>query len=440
MKKNKTYKIFTIGCQMNQADSERLATYLETKGFRSVRDFKQAGVIILNTCGVKQSAEDRAYGLVNEFRRHNKKAQIVITGCLSRREDVKKRLVKNTNLFIPISEMSKLPELLEKEGYNSYFSLDKIRLSKGEEYLNIPPKHQSKFTAYVPIGNGCNNFCSYCVVPYARGAEVYRPASDIIKEVRALVKSGYKEIILIAQNVNSYQDKEYNFAKLLFKLIKIRANFWLRFSSSHPKDMSDELIKILGSSSKICSHLHLAVQSGDDDILKAMNRKYTVAHYRRLIKKVRAAKPGIAITTDIIVGFPGETRLQFEHTLKLFKDINFDLAYISPYSPRPGTAAYQMKDDVSYKEKRRRLKVLNDILKQTALANHQKMLGKKPLVLVEGKNKRGKYYAKASSYQTVLFTIPRGQKTGRLIGEFVQVEIKEAFSFGLEGVFIKKVD
>ncbi len=437
MKRHKTYKIVTIGCQMNQADSERLASFLEGEGFRAARDFESAQAVILNTCGIRQAAEDRVYGLANEIRRRNAAAKIVVTGCLSRRPDVQKRLAKNTDIFLPINEMLKLPEILAGEEFKPYFSLDKIRLQEGEKYLHIPPKHDSRFTAYVPIGNGCNNFCSYCVVPYARGREVYRPALDIIKETRALVRAGYKEIILIAQNVNSYKDGLYDFPRLLSDLLKIRGYFWLRFSSSHPKDMSDELIKVLGSSPKVCSHLHLAVQSGDDKILQAMNRKYTAAHYRRLIKKVRAAKPSIAITTDVIVGFPGETRAQFANTVGLFKDIKFDLAYISQYSPRPQTASYRLKDNVSPAEKKRRAQALNEILKQTALANHQELLGQTLEVLVEGRNKKGKYYGKTSGYQTVLVPAPVSGSAPDLIGHFIEVRIVKALPFGLEGELVK---
>lgn len=430
----KTYHIITIGCQMNQADSERLAAFLEQHGFKAKPDFKRAGVVILNTCGIRQGAEDRVYGLVNQIKKYNQNSKVIVTGCLSRREDVRGRLVKGVDIFLPINEMLRLPELLAGEEFRPYFSLDEIRLKEGEKYLHISPKYEYDYTAYVPIGNGCNNFCSYCVVPYARGREVYRPAADIIKEVRTLIKNGYKEIILIAQNVNSYHDADYNFPQLLERLIKIPGNFWLRFSSSHPKDMSLELIKLIGSSKKICSHLHLAVQSGDDTILKAMNRKYTAAHYRNLIKQVRAAKPGIAITTDVIVGFPGETKAQFNNTLKLFKDVSFDLAYISPYSPRPGTVSAKMKDNVSLSEKKRRAYVLNEILKETALSNNQKYLDQTVTVLVEGKNRRGKYYGKTSTYHTVLINVPVTLKNkDKLIGNFVSVKINKVLAFGLEG-------
>lgn len=433
---NKKYHIITIGCQMNRADSERLAAFLEDKGFREAKEAKKAGIVIINTCGIRQTAEDRVYGLVNTIRKANQSAKIIVTGCLSKRSDVKKRLAGRVDIFLPINEMLQLPELLGGKEFEPKFSLDTVRLEKGEKYLEISPKHEKTYTAYVPIGNGCNNFCSYCVVPYARGREVYRGAKDIIKEVRGLIKRGYKEIVLIAQNVNSYYDKDYDFPQLFKEVSIIPGEFWLRFSSSHPKDMSQELIKVIGSSDKICAHLHLAVQSGDDKILAAMNRRYTAKHYENLIKKVRAVKPGIAITTDVIVGFPGETKKQFENTVKLFRNIKFDLAYIAQYSPRPGTVSAKMDDNVSKLEKKRREEVINDILKKTALENNKKYIGQEIKVLVEGINKRGKYYGKTSTYQTVLIKSAK-KATQKLIGQFVMVHIKEILPFALEGELVK---
>lgn len=420
---------------MNKVDSERLAAFLEKKGFKTARDNKKADVVIINTCGIRQMAEDRVYGLVNTIRKANPNSKIVVAGCLSKREDVKKRLSGRADIFLPINEMLQLPELLTGEELEPKFSLDAVRLKQGEKYLEIPPKHEKAFTAYVPIGNGCNNFCSYCVVPYARGREVYRPAQEIIKETKDLIKRGYKEVILIAQNVNSYHDKNYDFPKLLSAVAKIPGEFWIRFSSSHPKDMSDGLIKAIGASDKICAHLHLAVQSGDDKILEAMNRKYTAKHYEDLIKKVRAAKPGIAITTDVIVGFPGETKKQFENTAKLFRNIKFDLAYIAQYSPRPGTVSSRMEDNVTKEEKKRREEVLNDILKKTALENNKKYLGASIRVLIEGINKRGKYYGKTSTYQTVLVKTAT-KATRKLVGQFALVKINDILPFALEGDLI----
>lgn len=436
MKNNNTFFIITIGCQMNKADSERISGLLKNRGFNLVSDSRIAQFVIINTCGVRQSAEDRVYGLVNQIKLDNEGVKIVVTGCLSYRADVKRRLIGRVELFLPTNEIPQLPELLlESVAYRPYFSLEKMRQQLGEKYLQINADYQSSFSAYLPIGNGCNNFCSYCVVPYARGRETYRPAREIISEARSLIKAGYQEIVLIAQNVNSYQDKRYNFPKLLRRVSLIPGKFWLRFSSSHPKDLSDELINVIGSSNKICRHLHLAVQSGDNKILRAMNRNYTVAHYRKLIEKVRAVKPGIAITTDVIVGFPGESKEQFNNTVSLFRDINFNLAYIAQYSPRPGTASAKLHDNVLINEKKRRAQTLNDIVSERAQIYNSNYLGKKVEVLVDGRNKKGKYYGKSSDYITVVFVAPVTTSYD-LIGKFVNIHVTAARPFGLEGKLI----
>jgi tRNA-2-methylthio-N6-dimethylallyladenosine synthase len=432
--KNK-YFIITIGCLMNKADSERLAAFLETKGMISGQDSKTVGLVVINTCSIRQSAEDRLYGLVNQIKKDNPKVKIVVTGCLSKRPDVMKRLEKRVDLFMPINETTDIFDLLAKREVKTKLSLDEVRLLQGEKYLTIIPKHQSKFSAFVPIGNGCNNFCSYCVVPYARGREVYRPAGEILKEVKALVDGGYKEITLIAQNVNSYHDKKILFPELLEKIAKIPGDFWIRFSSSHPKDVSLELIRVIGAYPKICAHLHLAVQSGDDQILAAMNRKYTVAHFIDLVSKIRQARPGIAITTDVIVGFPGETRKQFANTIKLFKQLDFDLVYISRYSPRPGTVSYNLKDNVSPEEKKRRELELDAVLKKGVLDNNKLYVGCEVKVLLEGINKRNKYYGKTETYKMTLVNHTGAIKKS-LIGSFATVKIESIGKFGLEGTLV----
>ena len=420
---------------MNKADSERLAAFLESHGFKDSPDLNKAGLVLINTCSIRQTAEDRLYGLVNQIKKDNQACKIVVTGCLSRREDVQKRLSERVDVFMPINEIPNILDLLANREIKTKLSLDEVRLLQGEKYLSIIPKYQSKFSAFVPIGNGCNNFCSYCVVPYARGREAYRPTLEIIKEVEMLVSRGYKEITLIAQNVNSYHDKKNNFPILLKKLVSISGDFWLRFSSSHPKDISDELINIVAQEKKICPHLHLAVQSGDDKILEAMNRKYTVAHFINLVDKIRKARPEIAITTDVIVGFPGETKSQYNNTVKLFKKMKFDLAYISRYSPRPGTVAYSMKDNVSKEEKQKREEVLEVILKKTAHDNNVKQIGSEARVLIEGITKKNKYYGKTGSYKMVVADVD-DKPNKSLIGKFVNVKVEKVDKFGFEGKIV----
>jgi tRNA-2-methylthio-N6-dimethylallyladenosine synthase len=431
----KSYYIITIGCHMNQADSERIESFLSENKYQALDNYIKADLVILTTCGIRQAAEDRVYGLVNQIRKTNPKVKIVITGCLANREDVQKRLKGKVDLFMPINELPNLLVLLNNINHQSSNSQTELRRLSGEKYLGITPKYYSSFTAYVPIGNGCNNFCSYCVVPYARGREVYRASSDIIKEVENLLAKGYKEIVLIAQNVNSYRSGRIDFPLLLKKIASLPGDFWLRFFSSHPKDLSDELIRVMSASDKICHHLHLAVQSGDDDILQAMNRRYKAEHFISLIEKIRQAKPGIAISTDVIVGFPGETKKQFQNTAKLFKKLKFDMAYISQYSPRPGTVAWKMKDNVSELEKKERELILENILRQTSLKINQDYIGRVLKVLVDHKTKKGIYQGKTSSFKSVQFSSPQD-----LIGRFALVRIKAVKSFGLSADLLEVLD
>ncbi len=419
---------------MNVADSERLAAYMESNGYTLAADENHAAVVIITTCGIRQSAEDRAYGIVNQLKKKNKKAVVILTGCLSERQDVKKRLRGKVDIWLSVIEMNTLMAKIEKVSPAADFKVDP------RDYLKIAPKYQSSFTAYVPIGNGCNNFCSYCVVPYARGREVYRSAAEIIKEVKDLLRRGFREINLIAQNVNSYKSGTVDFPQLLQKVNDLPGDFWLRFSSSHPKDMSLDLIKTMGKCAKLCEHVHLAVQSGDDEILTAMNRRYTAEHYQNLIVKIRKVLDKrltvpAAITTDVIVGFPGETVAQFKNTLKLFRATKFDLAYISKYSPRYGTVSSKMTDNLSLDVKKTREKELSLLLRKTALANNKKYINKIVDVLIEGRNRRGDLYGKTRTYKFV--TSPDLKKhSDDLVGQIVKIKIKKVKDFGLEGELV----
>ena len=425
--RKKTYNIITIGCQMNKSDSERIIYYLDNLGYKLLDNKYQADFIFLNTCGIRQSAENKIYSIVNNIKIKNPNAKIILTGCLVNRIDVRKRLKDEIDIWLPISNILDIKNLILEKN-------KKIVKADNCSYLKLKPKHSFKFSAFVPIGNGCNNFCSYCVVPYARGREKYRSIDEIIKEVKSLVKNGYKEIILIAQNVNSYQFKNKNFVDLLKMVSSISGNFWIRFFTSHPKDMSDELIKTIYKSKKICNHIHLPAQAGDDDILKAMNRKYSIKHYKTLIKKIKKYMPNASITTDIIVGFPGETKKQFNNTVKLFKEIKFDMAYISKYSSRPGTVAEKLKDNVSQEEKKIREKKLINILNKTAFENNKKYLNKTVQILIKGKNKKGELYGKTRTNKNVKIK-NNGLKLEDLIGKFVKVKIISTREFILIAKF-----
>ncbi len=319
----KKYHIITFGCQANVADSERIAGKLKKQGYRETKEIKDADTVVINCCSVRQSAINRVYSKLNKLT--GKK--IILAGCILD-SDKKKFKNKIWQIWHP------------------------------SEYFACRPIYKSKTSAYVPIMTGCNNFCSYCVVPYTRGREISRPEKEIINEIKKLIETDYKDIWLIGQNVNSYP----NFPGLLKKINDIPGNFVLHFMTSHPKDMSDKLIEIIAKSKKVSREIHLPVQSGDNKILKAMNRHYTIEHYKNLIKKILKAIPDAKISTDIIVGFPGETKKQFENTVKLFKEIKFYKAYISKYSPRRGTAAFKLKDNVLQDEKKRRWRILNKLI------------------------------------------------------------------------------
>jgi len=433
---------------MNISDSERIAGFLEKQGYKRTEKRQKADLVIMTTCGVRQKAEDRIYGLIPRIKKDNPAAKIILTGCLVNRLDVRKRLGEYVDLWMPINKIKNYKyQISNKLQISNFKTKNKLKFDNCG-YLNIKPKYVSRFSALVPIGNGCNNFCSYCVVPYARGRETCRPAEEVIKEVKYLVKNGYKEIILIAQNVNSYKynqnaansaritgiKKNWDFSMLLKALNAIPGNFWIRFLTSHPRDMSAELIKTVADCEKVCRHIHLPAQSGDNKILKKMNRKYTREHYFNLIKKIRKVMPDASVTTDIIVGFPGETKKQFANTLKLFKEARFDMAYISQYSPRFGTAAFKMDDSVPLGEKKKREKELDKVLKKSALENNKKYLGETEEVLFE--NKKGdRYFGKTKIGKKVEIIIKKGKYK---IGDFAPVKILKAKEFGMKGKIVAR--
>jgi len=414
------YYIVTFGCQINKADSEKIAGALEERGYKLAPEIKEADLVVVNMCSVRQSAVDRVYGLLPKFKKfkiQNSKFKILLTGCILQKDKNKFRKVFNE--VVNTKDLTK----------------------------SIEPKHSNDFSALVPIMRGCNNFCTYCVVPHTRGRETSRPTEEIVCEVKKLIKNGVKEIWLLGQNVNSYKSSlkatpetsdrlncesknEINFPQLLKKINNIPGKFWIRLTSSHPKDFSNELIKAMAECEKVTEYLNLPVQAGDDKILKEMNRPYTIKQYKNLVKKIRKRIPNINLSTDVIVGFPGETKKQFENTAKLFKEIKYDIAYINKYSPRVGTTAAKLKDNVSPKEKKRRAKVLTEILKETALENNKKYIGK-IIEVLPAEYKKGFLIGKSFHYKTVKF---EGKKN--LIGKLVKVKIIDALPWGLKGQII----
>jgi len=354
---------------MNKSDSERIATVLENTGYKSASDISEADLIVVNMCSVRQSAVDRVYGLLPKFKKlkeKNSRLKTILTGCILKKD--------------------------RKEFRKIFDSIWSFR-----NYFDIPPKCKSKSLAFVPISNGCNNFCSYCVVPYTRGPLVCRNHQEVLKEVKDLAKKGFKEIWLLGQNVNDYHspsDSLINFAKLLKMVNDIPGDFKILFTSPHPSNFSDELIQVLSSCEKFGKYFNLPVQSGNDKILKKMNRNYTLKEYKNLVRKIRKKIPEIKLSTDVIVGFPGETKKQFQNTVKLFKEIKFDWAYIAKYSPREGTAASQLEDNVPLLEKKRREKILREIIEKKEpvafLPISASQLRDKKLIVILGPTASGK--------------------------------------------------
>jgi tRNA-2-methylthio-N6-dimethylallyladenosine synthase len=408
------YHIWTIGCQMNKAESERLGSLLEERGYQSIAEPEDADIVIVNSCVVRESAESRVTNKLHTLR-HLKKQHpqmtIAVTGCfVDSDETALKKAYPHVDYFFKAGD---LPQWI-----------DDIR--PRELLPERPP-----VSVYVPIMQGCNNFCSYCIVPFRRGKERSRPVAEISTEAAELVGRGAREIVLVGQNVDSYgQDlaEKPDLADLLGTLQEIDGLFRLRFLTNHPKDMSHKLIEQVGRLPKVCPHLNLPVQAGDDATLELMKRGYTVDRYRGLIADIRRTVPNIALSTDIIVGFPSETVKQFQHTVDLLQEIRFDAVHVACYSTRSGTfAARHFTDDVPPTEKSRRLGVVERLQEKIATEINDELLGQTVEVLVEGRTK-GKWHGRTRSDKLVFFHAP-----GDYVGQLTRVNIDRASPWSLQG-------
>ena len=415
------YHIWTIGCQMNQADSEQLATSLERLGYQSAHDIEKADLIVLNSCVVRQSAENRVLGKLDslkELERLSPDTVVALAGCMVDSEvDQLKHRFPHVDLFLKPGQFNELLELAKARAPEASDSFTTSTLSP---------------TAFVTIIEGCNNFCSYCIVPYRRGREKSHPIAELRCQVESLVERGAKEITLIGQNVDSYGHDLPNkpgLADLLQELNSIERLTRIRFLTSHPKDMSRKLIQAVASLEKVCEHISLPVQAGDDEILRAMGRGYTVQSYRELVEQMRFAIPTVALSTDVIVGFPGETEGQFQRTIDLLSDLRFDTVHIAAYSARPGTlAAKRLKDNVSLSEKRRRLQEVEEVQGEIASEINARLLGHNMEVLAEGK-KKGKWYGRTRTDKLVFF-----EDEGDWLGQLVNIEINKTSPWALQGL------
>lgn len=419
---------------MNTSDSERIASMLKSIGHKPASKINEADLGIVVMCSVRQSAVDRVYGKINRFsniKKKNPKFKTLLTGCIL--ENDFKKLKKHFDYILPIKTLNQWKNFFEEKEYFDYRDQRNLEFCKdlSGDYLKIKPSYSNKFSISIPISTGCNNFCTFCVVPYTRGPEIHRDHNEIIEEVKNSVQEGIKEIWLLGQNVNSYKSKNVNFPKLLKLIDSIEGDFWIRFTSSHPKDFSTELIKAIKNCKKVTKYLNLPVQSGNDEILKDMNRPYTIKEYEEMIKRVKEEIPSICLSTDVIVGFPGETEKQFQDTVKLFKKVGFDMAYISQYSQRIKPGSKELEDNIPHEEKERREKILTETLKQGALENNKKYIGKTVQALMN-REKNGFLIGKTRNYKTV--KISGDQK---LVGKFIRIKIVNASHWRLEGKLIK---
>lgn len=444
---NKKFHIITFGCQMNVYDSEVLRGILFKRGYSLTDKPQEADLIVVNTCSVREHAETRAIGRLNELSRYkleNPEVKLAVIGCMAQRLGEKfLEEVPVLDFVLGTEELFKLPQYLDKKNEKPLVALSFSELRE----IEALPQRKHKYTAFVAISRGCENFCSYCVVPYVRGAEKHRKISEIIKEVQCLVETGCKEVSLIGQNVNSYKDNGYDFADLLREVSNTEIQR-IRFMTSHPKDLSPKLIQAMAGLEKVCEHLHLPLQSGSDKILKKMNRKYSSDDYFRLVDLVKSKIPDLSLTTDLIVGFPGETEEDFQKTLDMVERIEFDSAFMFKYSPREGTKAFLLEDDVPVEEKINRLQCLIELQKNIAKRKNQELISKIEEVLIDGKSKRDKksWKGKGRSNKRVIiqkekrdrnqsdireFQFPNEPED--LLGKIVKVRITEADSFTLFG-------
>lgn len=428
------YFIVTYGCQMNIADTERVRTVLEQSGYEAAETEEEADLLGLVACSVRQKAIDKVYSRVHKWSQWKRDREITTfaSGCILPADRTK--LTDRFDLIFAINELPQLPQLLEQHRRHGDPPIG------GSEHWQVPPTYASDFEAFVPIQNGCNKFCSFCAVPYTRGREISRPSREILAEVERLVTDGYRSITLLGQNVNSYgRDGDISFAQLLSQIGTMGGNeapFWLYFTSPHPKDMGDDVIDAIARYRSIANQIHLPLQSGDDEVLKRMNRGYSLADYRQVVTKIRTTTPLSTLFTDIIVGFTGETREQFERTRAAMQEFDFNMAYIAIYSPRPGARSARWEDDVPHEEKRHRLHELSAVLQERSLEHNRALIGSETTVLVEGADRKPGYLsAKTEGKLTVRF---RGDPSLR--GQFARIRITDAATLSMEGELLGAAD
>lgn len=433
---NKKYMILTYGCQMNVHDSEYISGIMEDIGYIKTEEMEEANVIIVNTCAIRENAHNKAEGMLGRIK-HLKEEKdnivVIFCGCMAQEEGLVNKIkdYKWIDIICGTHNYHKIPEYLN-EYYKKNDLVREVFSIEGNVYENIPVNRDSKYTAWVNIQYGCDKFCTYCIVPYTRGKQRSRRPEDIIDEVRELYNNGYQEVTLLGQNVNAYGkdlEEEYDFATLLGEVSQTGIPR-IRFMTSHPWDFTDKMIEVIGKCDNIMPYVHLPIQSGSDRILKLMGRKYTISEYLELVKKIREKIKNVSITTDIIVGFPGETEEDFLKTIDVVNEVKYDLAYTFIFSPREGTPAAKMKDEVSMEEKKERLARLNELINKYALISNEKMKDKTvDVLIISESDKKDKYMGYTENMKLVNVDCD-----SEFLGKIIPVKITEAKTWSLDGV------
>ena len=444
MGNGRKFYIRTYGCQMNEHDTEVMAGIFMTLGYEPTEQIEEADVVLLNTCAIRENAENKVFGELGfllKYKRKNPEMLIGVCGCMSQEESVVNKILKqyqHVDMVFGTHNIHRLPNIL-KEAYMSKELVVEVWSKEGDVIENLPKKRIGSIKAWVNIMYGCDKFCTYCIVPYTRGKERSRRPEEIIQEVRELAAQGYQEIMLLGQNVNAYgkdfEDIHYQLGDLMDELRKIDIPR-IRFTTSHPRDFDDHLIEVLAKRGNLVEHIHLPVQSGSNEILKIMARKYTREHFLQLVAKIKQAIPDICLTTDIIVGYPNETEEQFQETLDLYRQVGFEMAFTYIYSPREGTPAAKMNDNVPEEVKKDRLHRLNEVVAAYSTSALKQLEGEIVEVLVEGSSKKRDDVLAGYTRRNRLVNF-KGPEY--LIGKLVKVKVLEAKSYSLVGEYVEEV-
>ncbi len=436
---NKKYFIKTYGCQMNEHDSEMISAILEDMKYTRTDDYENSDLIILNTCAIRENAHNKTFGMLGRIKHLKQKKpglMVGLAGCMSQEESVVEQIISKygwMDFVFGTHNIHKLPEILKEHITSKELEVN-VWSNEGNVIEGIPFKRDSKYKAWVNIMYGCDKFCTYCIVPFTRGKQRSRMPEDIINEVRELIKKGYMEVTLLGQNVNAYgkdfTNRTYRMENLLEDVAKTGIKR-IRFITSHPWDFTDKMIDVIKRYDNICNYIHLPVQSGSSTILKLMGRRYTKESYIELYNKIRdKLGENCSITTDIIVGFPGETKTDFEDTLKLVKKCKFDSAFTFIYSPREGTPAAKMKDNITKQEKEQRLYKLNEVINKYSKESNDKLVGKVIPVLLENVSEKDSTMLAGYSDTMKLVNVKADKK---YIGQIVNVKITDAKTWSLDG-------